>query len=53
MLSTISVAADRAASSTTTEIRAHLPAQGTDGRGRYLSGKSKQYAVEVLVVTDH
>ncbi|MEB8343921.1 transposase family protein [Streptomyces endophyticus] len=35
-----------------TEIRVRRPAAGTDSRDRYVSGKSKQNAVKVLVVTD-
>ncbi|MWA16176.1 transposase [Streptomyces sp. BA2] len=35
-----------------TEIRVRRPSQGTNGRDRYVSGKSKQNAVKVLVVTD-
>ncbi|MFI6875591.1 transposase family protein [Streptomyces sp. NPDC050400] len=35
-----------------TEIRVRRPAPGSDGRDRYISGKSKQNAVKVLVVTD-
>ncbi|WP_338704064.1 transposase family protein (plasmid) [Streptomyces sp. Q6] len=35
-----------------TEIRVRRPAQATEGRDRYVSGKSKQNAVKALVVTD-
>ncbi|MGY0489147.1 transposase family protein [Streptomyces sp. WG-D5] len=35
-----------------TEIRVRRPAQATEGRDRFVSGKSKQNAVKALVVTD-
>ncbi|MER5907454.1 hypothetical protein ABT150_46640 [Streptomyces mirabilis] len=35
-----------------TEIRVRRPAQGTDGRDCYVSGKSRQNAVKVPVLTD-
>ncbi|WP_242646673.1 transposase [Streptomyces griseocarneus] len=35
-----------------TEIRVRRPAQGTDGRDRFISGKSKQNAVKTMVLTD-
>ncbi|MFH9425692.1 transposase family protein [Streptomyces sp. NPDC017529] len=35
-----------------TEIRVRRPAAGIDGRDRFISGKSKQNAVKILVVTD-
>ncbi|MEV4928121.1 transposase family protein [Streptomyces roseoverticillatus] len=35
-----------------TEIRVRWPAQGTAGRDRFISGKSKQNAVKVMVLTD-
>ncbi|GAA0475716.1 transposase family protein [Streptomyces olivaceiscleroticus] len=35
-----------------TEVRVRRPAPGTDGRDRYISGKSQQNAVKALVITD-
>ncbi|MFF4738201.1 transposase family protein [Streptomyces sp. NPDC001262] len=35
-----------------TEIQVRRPAQGTDGRDRFISGKSKQNAVKAVVLTD-
>ncbi|MEU6388562.1 transposase family protein [Streptomyces sp. NPDC046939] len=35
-----------------TEVRVRRPAQGTEGRDRFVSGESKQKAVKALVVTD-
>ncbi|MEV4928102.1 transposase family protein [Streptomyces roseoverticillatus] len=35
-----------------TEIRVRRPAQGTAGRDRFISGKSKQNAVKAMVLTN-
>ncbi|MBP2403477.1 hypothetical protein JO379_002946 [Streptomyces syringium] len=45
-------ASGRAAIIDATEVRVRRPAAGTAGRDRYVSGKSKQNAVKLLVVTD-